>query len=98
PYHRPIFNDPTTTSQACEVAPGVLPGATGSNGVGPSGAGVGGGYATDFPANGIVLRKFGDTATAKSPGSGPCGGWPGNEFTSYQYSDGAIPSSSALMR
>jgi type IV pilus assembly protein PilY1 len=97
-YHRPVFLDTSTpTPTACVIAPGALPGAPPGAGVGQNGASAGG-AATDFPTNGIVMRPFNQPTVAVNAASGPCSQYPNNEYSAYQYQDGAIPSSTALMR
>jgi type IV pilus assembly protein PilY1 len=99
-YHRPVLLDSSTSpATACVIAPGLLPGAMPGAGVGPTGAGSGnraagnGQNATDFPADGIVLRPV-----PAIPPPGACSQFANNQYSTYQYKDGAIPSSTALMR
>jgi type IV pilus assembly protein PilY1 len=104
-YHRPVLLDSSTSPPtACVVAPGALPGALPGAGVGVNGAGSGnnpagaGQSAADFPPDGIILRPFSQPTIASNPASGPCSNFPNKQYSSYQYQDGAIPSSTALMR
>ncbi len=104
-YHRPVFLDSSTSPPtACVIAPGALPGAPPGAGVGPTGAGSGnngagaGQSATDFPPDGIILRPFTQTTVVANPTTGACSQFPNKQYSSYQYQDGAIPSSTALMR
>ena len=105
PYHRPVFLDSSTSPPtACVIAPGALPGAAPNAGVGVTGAGSGnngpgaGQSASDFPPDGIILRPFTQTTVVANPTSGACSQFPNKQYSSYQYQDGAIPSSTALMR
>jgi type IV pilus assembly protein PilY1 len=104
-YHRPVFLDSSTTPPtACVVAPGALPGALPGAGVGAAGTGSGnrgpgaGQAATDFPSDGIVLRPFATPSVVTNAASGLCSQFPSKQYSSYQYQDGAIPSSTAFMR
>ena len=104
-YHRPVLLDTSTSPPtACVVAPGSLPGAAPGTGVGPTGAGSGnngpgaGQAATDFPTDGIILRPFTQTTVTSNPTTGACSQFPNKQYSAYQYQDGAIPSSTALMR
>ena len=54
--------------------------------------------ATDFPPDGIILRPFTQTNVVANPTTGACSQFPNKQYSSYQYQDGAIPSSTALMR
>ena len=105
-YHRPVFLDSSTNpATACVMAPGALPGAAPGTGVGWLGAGSGnnapgaGQAATDFPPDGIILRPYTAYKTVvANPTSGACSQFPSKQYSSYQYQDGAIPSSTSLMR
>jgi type IV pilus assembly protein PilY1 len=104
-YHRPVLVDTSTTpSTACVIAPGPLPGAAPGAGVGPTGAGAGtrapgaGAYATDFPPDGIIMRPYNQLTVTANPAIGACSQFASKQFSTYQYQDGAIPSSSTLMR
>jgi type IV pilus assembly protein PilY1 len=105
-YHRPVFLDSSTSPPtACVIAPGALPGAAPGTGVGQTGAGSGsngpgaGQAATDFPPDGIILRPFTQWNTVvANPATGPCSQFPNKQYSSYQYQDGAIPSSTSEMR
>ena len=104
-YHRPVFVDTSTSPPTpCVVSPGALPGANPGTGVGISKAGSGnrgpgaGALATDFPPDGIILRPYDQLAVTANPTTGVCSQFPSKQFSTYQYQDGAIPSSSSLMR
>jgi len=104
-YHRPVMRDPSTTpATACVIAPGALPGAVTNTGVGPNRTGSGnrpagqGAYATDFPSDAIIMRPYAQTSVVANPATGACSQFPSTQYTSYQFQDGAIPSSSNLMR
>jgi type IV pilus assembly protein PilY1 len=104
-YHRPVMLDPSTSpSTACVVAPGALPGALNGAGVGINGVGSGsngpgnGQSATDFPADGVILRPLTSPTVAANPATGACSQFPTKQYQTYQYQDGAIPSMTALMR
>jgi type IV pilus assembly protein PilY1 len=104
-YHRPVMLDKSTVPPtACVVAPGALPGANPGQGVGPTGAGSGnrgpgaGALASDLPPDGIILRPYNQLTVTSNPTIGPCSQFASKQFTNYQYQDGAIPSSSSLMR
>ncbi|MGH7272799.1 MAG: hypothetical protein ACREJ3_20405, partial [Polyangiaceae bacterium] len=93
-FHRPIAEDTSTgTPTACVYAPGLLPGAPAGSGVGPSGAGSGGRgagngqSALDFPGDAIITRPYG-ALTVTAP----------NSCTFGQYSDGAVPTFTSLIR
>jgi type IV pilus assembly protein PilY1 len=64
PFHRIVAKDPTASpTMACVMAPGSLPGAPSTAGVGPLVAGSGaGGNATDFPPSAIIARQYGQLA------------------------------------
>jgi type IV pilus assembly protein PilY1 len=86
-YHRMVANDKSTgMSVPCVVAPGSLPGAASTAGVGPTGNGTGGagGIATD--SGSIDYRVYGKL----QPNVQRC--------TFGQIGDGAIPSMTSLMR
>ena len=104
-YHRPVMVDTSTTpATPCVLAPGSLPGAVPGTGVGLNGYGSGnrpagqGQYATDFPSDAIIMRPYGQNTVVTNPTTGACAQFPSNQFTSYQFQDGAIPSSTNLMR
>ena len=104
-YHRPVLLDSSTSPPtACVIAPGALPGASPGTGVGLNGAGSGnngpgaGQSATDFPPDGIIMRPFTQPLVAANPATGACSQFPSKQYSSYQYQDGAIPSSTSLMR
>ena len=87
PYHRPIAGDTSTTpTTACVVAPGALPGANTPGGVGPLGTGLVGSLATDFPANAIINRGYGQLTTTS------------NSCSFSQLANGALDSMRDLMR
>lgn len=90
-FHRPVSG--TSLATACVTAPGGLPGALTPNGVGPTGAGLGGNapgawpgtgaYATDFPTTAITTRLLTTPATSCTFG---------------QLNDGALDSALSTMR
>jgi type IV pilus assembly protein PilY1 len=88
PFHRMVALDQSSGSlRQCVIAPGSLPGAPSTAGVGPQVTGSGaGGNATDFPSNAIVARQYGKL--------------PNNAVSCKfaQNNDGAIGTSTTLMR
>ncbi len=103
--YRPVLLDTSTTPPtACVIAPGSLPGANTGAGVGTAMAGsashgVGAGAsATDFPPDGIIMRPYNQLSVTANPTTGPCSQFPSKQYSTYQFQDGAIPSSSSLMR
>jgi type IV pilus assembly protein PilY1 len=88
PFHRMVAQDLTTGSPvACVIAPGTLPGAPPTAGVGPQVAGSGaGGSAAAFPSNAIVARQYGKLP----PSATSC--------TFAQGNNGAIGAASPLIR
>jgi type IV pilus assembly protein PilY1 len=65
-YHRMVSLGGTNNKTPCVYAPGSLPGAVNlSTGVGPSRFGSGG-NATDFPANAIITRPYGQTGVSST--------------------------------
>jgi type IV pilus assembly protein PilY1 len=105
PFHRPVILD-TSTSPAtpCVIAPGSLPGASPGTGVGANGYGSGnraagqGQYATDFPSDAIIMRPYGQNTVVTNAATGACANFQNNEYTTFQFQDGAIPSATNLMR
>ncbi len=88
-FHRPVVGSSLAT--ACVYAPGALPGAVTTNGVGPNGLGIAGTYATDFPSNAIVQRLL------TAPGQVPVA--PATTTCAFsQLSDGALDSAVSTMR
>ncbi|HEY4014374.1 MAG TPA: hypothetical protein VGM06_13615 [Polyangiaceae bacterium] len=87
PYHRPIGKDTQTSATqtlSCVYAPGALPGASTPSGVGPTGLGISGSKATDFPTGAIVQHTYGVTGT--------------QTCTFPQYQDGVLDSELDLLR
>jgi type IV pilus assembly protein PilY1 len=104
-YHRPVFLDTSTAPPtACVVAPGSLPGAMPGAGVGSTNAGSGnraagsGQAATDFPPDGIILRPYAQPNVVTNAASGACSQFASTQYSTYQFQDGAITSSTSLMR
>ncbi|HEX4447372.1 MAG TPA: hypothetical protein VH044_11575, partial [Polyangiaceae bacterium] len=104
-YHRPVFLDTSTTPPtACVVAPGSLPGAMPGAGVGSTNAGSGnraagaGQSALDFPPDGIILRPYNQPNVVINATNGACSQFASTQYSTYQYQDGAITSSTSLMR
>ncbi len=104
-YHRPVLLDTSTTPPTpCVIAPGALPGANPGSGVGTSRAGSGnrgpgaGAVASDFPPDAIIMRPYNQLTVTANPTIGACSQFASKQFSTYQYQDGAIPSSSSLMR
>jgi type IV pilus assembly protein PilY1 len=98
PFHRLVARDTSAGNPgvACVVAPGALPGAAASSGVGPTGSAFPANKASDFPSGSIVARQYGKLgASAVACGAaGTQGAVPGF----LQYPDGAITTMRDLMR
>jgi type IV pilus assembly protein PilY1 len=90
PFHRIVAKDTTATpAAACVMAPGSLPGAPSTDGVGPLVVGSGaGGNATDFPPSAIIARQYGQLTPP--PNYKNC--------TFAQNNNGAVGSTTTLMR
>jgi type IV pilus assembly protein PilY1 len=98
PFHRLVAQDTSggTPGVACVVAPGALPGATATQGVGPTGAAFPPPVsASDYPSGSLVARQYGklglSAVACSSQTQGAMTGFP-------QYPDGAITTMRDLMR